>query len=166
MAAQRQPPNQGADETQAPPPTTSAPEVTEHVRRLGEALKARADDVLERTVARTIGSGEVVDALVQESFERICASSTDAVARWIAGEGLEEAREAGWEAWQIFGELAARRAASLKEVTRRCLCWRDVAADVLRESAAHRGAWPEALAEALTMLQLSLEFSLVRMCEC
>ena len=122
--------------------------------------------MLERTVARTITSGEVVDGLVQESFERICASSTDAVARWIAGEGLEEAREAGREAWQIFGELAARRAASLKEVTRRCLCWRDVAADVLRESAAHRGAWPEALAEALTMLQLSLEFSLVRMCEC
>ena len=122
--------------------------------------------MLERTVARTITSGEVVDGLVQESFERICASSTDAVARWIAGEGLEEAREAGWEAWQIFGELAARRAASLKEVTRRCLCWRDVAADVLRESAANRGAWPEALAEALTMLQLSLEFSLVRMCEC
>ena len=145
---------------------TPAPEVMEHVRHLGEALKARADDVLERTAARTIESGEIVDGLVQESFERICASSTDAVARWIAGEGLEEARESEREAWQIFGELAARRAASLKEVTRRCLCWRDVAAEVLRESAAHRGAWPEALTESLAMLQLSLEFSLVRMCEC
>ena len=89
-----------------------------------------------------------------------------AVARWIAGEGLEDAREAGREAWQIFGELAAHRAASLKEVTRRCLCWRDVAAEVLRESAAQQGAWPEALSEAHAMLQLSLEFSLVRMCEC
>ena len=49
-----------------------------------------------------------------------------AVARWIAGEGLEVAYEAGREAWQIFGELAAHRAASLNEVTRRCLCWRDV----------------------------------------
>jgi diguanylate cyclase (GGDEF)-like protein len=167
MAAQRQPPTREADETSASQvPSAPSPEVMEHVRHLGEALKARADDVLERTVARTIASGEVVDPLVQESFERIGASSTDAVARWIAGEGAEVAREAGREAWQMFGELAAHRAASLKEVTRRCLCWRDVAAEVLRESAAQRGAWPEALSEALAMLQLSLEFSLVRMCEC
>ncbi len=166
MAAQRQPPSRGADEASALHATPATlPEVAEHVHLLGGALKARADDVLELTVARTIASGEIVDALVQESFERICTSATTAVARWIAGESLEVARDAGREAWQIFGELAAHRAASLKEVTRRCLCWRDVSAEVLRESAAQQGASPEALSEALAMLQLSLEFSLVRMCE-
>ena len=82
------------------------------------------------------GRAEVVDALVQESFERICTSSTIAVARWIAGEGMEVAIEAGRETWEIFGELAAHRAASLNEVTRRCLWWRNVMAEVLRESAA------------------------------
>ena len=58
--------------------------------------------------------------MVQESFERISLSSTMAVARWIAGEGIEVAVEAGRETWEIFGELAAHRAASLNEVTRRC----------------------------------------------
>jgi diguanylate cyclase (GGDEF)-like protein len=133
---------------------------------LGEALKARAGDVLELTLERTSGSSHDVDALVQDSFERISASSTIAVARWIAGEGLEVAREAGQETWQIFGELAAHRAASLHEVTRRCLCWRDSMAEVLCESASQLDAAPEVLSQALNILQLSLEFTLVRMCEC
>jgi diguanylate cyclase (GGDEF)-like protein len=154
----------GSRARQAPPTATSLGAAD--VGPLGEALKARADDVLRETVARTIDSGEIVDALVQDSFERICTSSTIAVARWIAGESLEVAQETGREAWQIFGELAAHRAASLNEVTRRCLCWRDVMAEVLRESAAQLHASTEAHSEALTMLQISLEITLVRMCEC
>jgi diguanylate cyclase (GGDEF)-like protein len=118
------------------------------------------------TVARTSGSGHEVDALVQDSFERISTSSTIAVARWMVGESIEVVREAGQETWQIFGELAAHRAASLHEVTRRCLCWRDSMAAVLRESAAQLDVPPEALSQALNILQLGLEFSLVRMCEC
>jgi diguanylate cyclase (GGDEF)-like protein len=138
----------------------------EALGRLGEALKARAADVLKATMARTSGSGRDVDALVQNSFERINTSSTIAVARWMTGEGLEVAREAGQETWQIYGELAAHRAASLKEVTRRSLCWRDAVAEVLRESATQLDVSPEALSQARNILQLSLEFSLVRMCEC
>ena len=79
---------------------------------------------------------QVVDAQVQERFERICTSSTTAVARWIAGEGIEVTNDAAQETSQIFGELAAHRAASLNEVTRRSLWWRNVMAEVLRESAA------------------------------
>jgi diguanylate cyclase (GGDEF)-like protein len=148
------------------PPSAPAEHSPEDLRRLGEALKARAEDVLKLTVGRTTGSGPVIDALVQSSFERISTSSTIAVARWMAGEGLEVARVAGRETWEIFGELAAQRAASLNEVTRRCLCWRDSMAEVLHESAAELQASPETLSEALNILQLSLEFSLVRMCEC
>ena len=102
---------------------------------LGEALVERAADVLRDTVARTATSGEVVDAVVQDSFERICGNSTVAVARWIAGEGLEVTIESSRETSKIFGELAAHRAASLHEVTRRCLAWRDVMAEELRECA-------------------------------
>jgi diguanylate cyclase (GGDEF)-like protein len=134
--------------------------------RLGEALKARADDVLGRTVERTGGPGHDVEALVQNSFERISTSSTIAVARWMSGEGLEVAVEAGQETWEIFGELAAHRAASLNEVTRRCFHWRNVMAEVLHESAAQLDVSPDTLSQALNILQLSLEFSLVRMCEC
>jgi len=147
-------------------PPAALQQPREDLPPLGEALKARADDVLRRTVALTTGSGEPVDAVVQESFERISTSSTIAVARWIAGEGIEVAVEAGRETWEIFGELAAHRAAPLNEVTRRCFIWRNVMAEVLHESAAQLGVSPEALAQALSILQLSLEFSLLRMCEC
>ncbi len=138
----------------------------EDLRRLGEALKARTQEVLDLTVQRTTGPDHDVDALVQESFERISTSSTIAVARWICGEGMEVAIEAGRETWEIFGELAAHRAASLNEVTWRCFWWRNVMAEVLQESATQLDVSPEALAQALNILQLSLEFSLLRMCEC
>ena len=130
---------------------------------LGETLRARSDQVLAETVKHTAGSGESVDAMVQDSFERICRSSTVAVARWIAGEGLEVTNDAARETSQIFGELAAHRAASLDEVTRRTLWWRNVMASVLRE--VRERSWrsrAEALAQALSMVQLSLEFSLLR----
>jgi diguanylate cyclase (GGDEF)-like protein len=133
---------------------------------LGEALKARAGDVLSETVARTSKSGETVDAVVQECFERISISSTMAVARWIAGEGIGVAVEAGRETWEIFAELAAHRAASLDDVTKRCFAWRNAMAEVLHESAARLDSSPQALSQALGILQLSLEFSQVRMCEC
>ena len=138
----------------------------EELRRLGTVLATKAQEVLELTIARTAASPEAVDAVVQESFEQISRSSTHAVARWMVGEGLQVAREAGKETWLIFGELAAHRAASLDEVTRRCLWWRDSMVKVLQREAANQGVSPATLAEAMSILQLSLEFSLVRMCEC
>jgi diguanylate cyclase (GGDEF)-like protein len=138
----------------------------EDLRRLGEALKARTEDVLNLTVTRTAGDDHRVDALVQESFERISRSSTIAVARWIAGEDMEVAIEAGRETWEIFGELAAHRAASLNEVTWRCFWWRNVMAEVLQGIAEQLAVSPGVLSRALNILQLSLEFSLLRMCEC
>jgi len=141
-------------------------QLEQDIARLGEALKARTTDIVKETVTQTITSGEVVDALVQERFERICAGSTLAVARWIAGEGLEVTAEAARESSQIFGELAAHRAASLNEVTRRSLWWRNVMADELRASATRLEVLPEALAETLSMVQMSVEFNLLRMCEC
>jgi len=154
------------DGQHAPPvPPAALQEPVEDLPVLGEALKARAEDVLAQTVALTAGPGyEQVDGVVQGSFERISVSSTMAVSRWIAGEGIEVAVEVGRETWEIFAELAAQRAASLEEVTRRCFTWRNVMAEVLHESAAELGSSPEALVQALSILQLSLEFSLVRMC--
>jgi diguanylate cyclase (GGDEF)-like protein len=161
----------GKDERRAPPappvPPLALQQPSEDLAPLGEALKDRAGDVLTETVARTTGSqaGQEVDAVVQESFERISISSTMAVARWIAGESIEVAVEAGRETWEIFAELAVHHAASLDVVTRRCFAWRNVMAEVLHESAAQLDSSPEALSQALSILQLSLEFSIVRMCE-
>jgi diguanylate cyclase (GGDEF)-like protein len=141
-------------------------ELREDAHPLGEALMARAADVLELTSARSAGRSENVDAVVKDRFERINRSSTMAVGRWISGEGAEVAIEAGRETWVIYGELAAHRAASLNQLTKRCVWWRDAAAEVLRQSAAQMDASPEALSQALNILQLSLEFSLVKMSKC
>lgn len=155
------------DEVRVPaPPFAPTEEPGEDLRRLGEELKARTEDVIKLTVERTKGPKHDVDAMVQDSFERIGRNSTIAVARWIAGESMEVAIEAGRETWEIFGELAVHRAASLDEVTWRCFWWRNVMAEVLKESAAQLDTSPDALSEALNILQLSLEFSLLRMSEC
>jgi diguanylate cyclase (GGDEF)-like protein len=159
--------NAGRQGVAAPlPPSTLTGQSGDELVRVGEALKGRVDDVLERTVARTSGPDHDVETVVQDSFERIGRSSTIAVARWIAGESMEVAIDAGRETWEIFGELAVHRAASLDEVTWRCFWWRNAMAEVLHEIADQQETSPEALAAALNILQLSLEFSLLRMCEC
>jgi diguanylate cyclase (GGDEF)-like protein len=148
------------------PPSLTAGPGNDERHAIGEALKQRVDHVLSLTVERTSGPDHDVDGVVQESFERISRNSTIAVARWIAGEGMAVAIEAGRETWEIFGELAVRRAASLDEVTWRCFWWRNTMAEVLGEIAGEQDASPATLLEALNILQLSLEFSLLRMCEC
>jgi diguanylate cyclase (GGDEF)-like protein len=160
--------NSAEDPVAAPvPPSALVGEAGgDDLHRLGEALKARTEEVLKLTVERTTGPEHEVDAVVQDSFERISRNSTIAVARWIAGEGMEVAIEAGRETWEIFGELAVHRAATLDEVTWRCFWWRNVMAEVLKESAAELEVSQEALSQGLSILQLSLEFSLLRMCEC
>ncbi|MGO9447888.1 MAG: putative bifunctional diguanylate cyclase/phosphodiesterase [Solirubrobacteraceae bacterium] len=139
------------------------------VRRLGEALRARVEDVLSHTAARrrhaARGSDPALDAVVRESFERIGRSSTIAVARWMAGGDPKAGRDTGREAWHTYGQLAAQSAVPLNAVTKRCLYWRDAVAEVLRESAADMGISSAALGQALAMVQRTLDVTLVRMCE-
>ena len=103
--------------------------------RLGAELNARTPDVVERMMQRSAGSGRRLDRVVEASFEEVGAVSTVAVARWMAGEGEAVAREVGQESWRIFAQLASQREAPLNEVTKRCLRWRDCAAEVVDESA-------------------------------
>jgi diguanylate cyclase (GGDEF)-like protein len=137
----------------------------EQLRRLGEALSARTDDVVAGILRRSADSSRTLDAVVEESFVRVGTVSTIAVARWMAGEGAAVAREVGQESWRIFGHLAAQREAPLNEVTKRCLRWRDAADEVVRETAEQLALDPEVLAWALGMLQRSLDVTLVRMCQ-
>jgi diguanylate cyclase (GGDEF)-like protein len=145
-----------------PAPATVDPD---QLRRLGEALNARTDDVVAGILRRSADSGQILDAVVEESFVRVGKVSTIAVARWMAGDGAAVAREVGQESWRIFGHLAAQRAAPLNEVTKRCLRWRDAAEEVVRETAEQLELPPQVLAWALAMLQRSLDVTLVRMCE-
>jgi len=133
--------------------------------RLGAELSARTPDVVERMMKRSAGSGRMLDRVVEESFEEVGAVSTVAVARWMAGEGEAVAREVGQESWRIFAQLASQREAPLNEVTKRCLRWRDCAAEVVEQSAVDLELEEATLEEALCMLQRSLDVTLVRMCQ-
>jgi diguanylate cyclase (GGDEF)-like protein len=116
-------------------------------------------------VARTRESGEVLDAMVEDSFERVGTLSTVAVASWMAGESGEVARGAGQESSHIFGQLAGQRAAPLKEATKYCLRWREVASEALYESATELQIPQDVLSHALAMVQHSLNVTLVGMSE-
>jgi diguanylate cyclase (GGDEF)-like protein len=96
---------------------------------------------------------------------RVGKVSTVAVARWMAGEGPEVARDVGQESWSIFGQLAAQRAAPLNEVTKRCLRWRDSAADLIAQIAKELELSESVRERAVQMLQRSLDVTLVRMCQ-
>jgi len=151
----------GHAQRRMPPPETHHQDLI----RLGKALNERTDDVVAGMIGRSQQSGVVLDEVVEDSFARVGAVSTIAVARWMAGEGAGAAREVGQESWSIFGQLAAQRAAPLNEVTKRCLRWRDAAEDVVRETGAQLKLASEVLAGALDMLQRSLDVTLVRMCQ-
>jgi len=135
------------------------------VRALGEQLLSQTPEVLARTIARNSDSGLALSDVVEDRFRRMGEISTTAVAGWMAGQSAEEAMEVGQEVWQIFGQLAAQRATPLAEVTKRVWRWRDVAKDVLGETAAALALSEEALGQALHMLEITLRLTLVQMCE-
>ncbi|HEY5192813.1 MAG TPA: EAL domain-containing protein [Solirubrobacteraceae bacterium] len=140
-------------------------ELERDLRRLGQTLNERTEHVVGGIRRRNGESGVVLEPIVEESFVKVGTVSTVAVARWMAGEGPEVAREVGQESWNIFGQLAAQRAAPLNEVTKRCLRWRDAAADAIREVADELELPITVLERALSMLQRSLDVTLVRMCQ-
>jgi diguanylate cyclase (GGDEF)-like protein len=135
------------------------------LERLGRELSARTDDVVERMMRSSAESTKTLAKVVEESFEDVGTVSTVAVARWMAGEGEAVAREVGQESWKIFARLASQREAALNEVTKRCLRWRDATLEVLDESAAELDLPEETLATARSMVQRSLDVTLVRMCQ-
>ncbi len=138
---------------------------SEALRAIGSGLEARAQDVLDLVVRRTEEAGGPADGAARESFERICLMASVAVARWMSGGRPEAGMQAGREAWDAFGHLAARREAPLHEVTKRCLRWRDAVGDVLEELAGQATCTDEVLSEALAMVQITLDVTLVRVCE-
>ncbi len=135
------------------------------LHRLGAALHERADEVLARVSAESAKAGVELDDPVRISLERICTSSTIAIARWMAGADPGADREAHREVWDLFGQLAAHGAASLNEMTRRCLRWRDAVEAVLCQCAKELRISAAATTQALSAVRVTLDVTLVRMCE-
>ena len=96
--------------------------------------------MVSRTEVLNRAGGVQLDPAAHASVARVIEVSTEAFARWMAGEGEETAREVGREAATIFGQLAIQREAPLNEITKRTLRWRDAAREVLDEIADELGA--------------------------
>jgi diguanylate cyclase (GGDEF)-like protein len=149
----------------ASPPGPSALSGRE-LRVLGEALNARTADVLTEVVTRRRDPGPVGgEGLVEDSLEQICTISTRAVALWMMAGDPQAAVEVGREGWKMFGQLAANHTVPLNDLTKRCLRWREAVDYVLGDVATRLETPPEVLAEAHSMVQLTLNVTLVRLCE-
>jgi diguanylate cyclase (GGDEF)-like protein len=135
------------------------------LHRLGLLLRDRTAEVVDRTAHATEAAGSTLDETVDRRFRRVGALSTLAVANWMAGEKLEVVREVGLEAWRIFGQLAAQRAAPLTEVTKRCMRWREATSEVLGECAGELRLDAAVLGQARLMLQQTLDLTLIHVCE-
>jgi diguanylate cyclase (GGDEF)-like protein len=133
--------------------------------RLGSALYERRTEVISRSDALNRCAGVQLDPAAHASVARVIEVSTEAFARWMAGEGEQTAREVGHEAATIFGQLAIQREAPLNEITKRTLRWRDATREVLDELADELGASLDSRREAHRMLQRSADVTLVRLCE-
>jgi diguanylate cyclase (GGDEF)-like protein len=135
------------------------------VVRLGSRLYERRADVIARTELLNRAGPVPLDPAADASVARVIEVSTEAFARWMAGEGEETARDVGHEAATIFGQLAIQREAPLNEITKRTLRWRDAVREVIDEVADELGATLDSRREAHRMLQRSADVTLVRLCE-
>jgi diguanylate cyclase (GGDEF)-like protein len=136
------------------------------LRRLGSALADSAGDVLERVAMRSPEPVEpTLTPPVRSSFARISMLATVTLARWMAGESPDSGLREGREAWAVFAQLAAHRAAPLNDVAGRCLSWRDAVDEVVEERAAELGIGERVVARAKAMTQMTLDVTLVRVCE-
>lgn len=135
------------------------------LRALGAALLECSEAVLERVVELNCRAGVEIDPQADESVACVISLSTEAVARWMSGQGVATAREVGRGGWTILSQLAIQRTAPLNEITKRALRWRDATHAVLADLADERGTGDEVLEQAYRMLQRSLDVTLVRLCE-
>jgi diguanylate cyclase (GGDEF)-like protein len=143
--------------------TQAAPD--QEIRRLGEALNARRVDVVAILARLNEAAGSELDDADRENFERIGDIATGFVAQWMEGSDPRAGMDAGRDAWNVFGHVAAAGAAALNEVTKRCLRWRDAVHEVLRASATEKRISEASLTQAMWMAQRTLDVTLVRMCE-
>jgi diguanylate cyclase (GGDEF)-like protein len=135
------------------------------VVRLGRALFERRGEVAARAEEFNRRGGLQLAPAAHASVARVIEVSTEAFARWMAGEGESTAREVGRESATIFGQLAIQREAPLNELTKRALRWRDATREILEEISEATGTSPAARREAQWMLQRSADVTLVRLCE-
>ncbi|MCL5047478.1 MAG: EAL domain-containing protein [Firmicutes bacterium] len=128
---------------------------------LGRVLEEHSEEIvtlLKPLTPNSIDFGTVGEA----DFAGAAVQATLAVAHWMQGRSIDEASKNGLIAASVFGRLAAEAIASLDELTRRCLKWRDISIQLLSDYAfAHQ--MTAATPKAIQMLNRSTDATLVRM---
>lgn len=129
--------------------------------QLGRALQARVEEIIGVLDAENPSSDPFVVAI----FDEAARVSTTAVADWIAGGALDNARLAGARTTAAFGRLAAQHGERLPDVVKRTLVWRDTVKAMLSREAERLATPHEALTEAISMLERSTDVTLVRLAQ-
>jgi len=132
---------------------------------LGAALRDRVDDVTDRVCELTHDAGGGFDETIEDTFRAAVGAATRAVADWISFGDTAVTRESDFYAAATFADLARFRCASVHEVAKRCLRWRDCIASALMDEADVLEISRGAVREALWMTLHGFDVTLVRMCE-
>ncbi len=141
---------------------TGRQEPDEARRRLGLAVGARAEEVLERQDGRL---GRESDPLYSSDYEedRRLRSffGTLFIARWLA-TGERASRDE--LAWMVRGgRLAVAEGVPFSRTVRGYQAWRDAVIEVIEEEASRLGTPPAIVAEAVAMTRASCDATLARM---
>ncbi len=128
---------------------------------LGEALRARIEDVLElqaRALAAGTGGGKYSDW--ERGPDGPARLATAVVARWLCtGETSTQDEHVRFA---DPGRVAADRRWPMAEITKRYLRWRDAVWQVLDEEADHLKVSDSVRSEAFTMVRASCDGAIVR----
>jgi len=133
---------------------------------LAAALRLRAGDVIDRIDELTRDCDGVLEPVIEDTLRDAAEIATiavaDAIARGVAAATLDPIASSGATG---FAELAAFPGASVNEVAKRCLRWRDCVAAELMDDADRLGISRGTVREALWLTLHSFDAALVRMCE-
>lgn len=136
--------------------------------RLGDALLRSAEELIEAVNARAHrkraqgGAGGLGES-VEESFSRLGGLATVAVARWIAGEPVDDAFAVGQDFSRVFAQMVASSDVPLGEVVRRCQYWRDACTQQLFAASALGLASERAAELARQSVDLAADHALASM---
>ncbi len=135
------------------------------VRALGACLLERRAEVIAHSESLILQGTRQLDSIVHAKIARVIEVSTEAFARWMAGESEQVARDVGQEAAGIFGQLAVQREAPLNEIAKRTLRWRDATSRVIDQIAHELACSEPARLQAQRMLQRSADVTVIRLGE-
>ena len=158
---------QPLQQTGRPPQGPSAPGTPDPAsgagRALGLALGLKAEECCDLCYSRAAAygwAGRPPDPHYTERSRGVNWLATAMIARWIAFGVPVSAEEMRYIAER--GDLAASLQQSTVNITRAYLIWRDTIAEVLRDEAARLHTPRETLNDALRVVRLSCDASLVQ----